>query len=45
VNGPDPAAVRELFQGALDELVIYDRALAPDEIRALASGAQPRLSP
>ena len=45
INGPDPDAVRELFQGALDELLIYDRALDGEEIRALASGAQPPLSP
>jgi RNA polymerase sigma-70 factor, ECF subfamily len=43
-NGPDPR-VRELLEGALDELVIYDRALADDEIRALAAGTQPRQAP
>ena len=32
------------FDGLLDELVVYDRALAPAEIAALAAGAQPALS-
>jgi hypothetical protein len=41
VNGPDPAAVDELFEGALDELVMYDRALDRSEIGALAARQQP----
>ena len=36
-----PGEVRELFDGALDELAIFDRALADGEIGALAAGAQP----
>ena len=30
--------------GSLDELVLYDRALPPEEVAALAAGAQPALS-
>ena len=45
VNGPDSNDVQELFFGAIDELSVYDRVLRPDEIRALAQGAQPPLSP
>jgi Concanavalin A-like lectin/glucanases superfamily len=44
INGPDAEFVRELFQGALDELLIYDRALTPEELVSLANGQQPRLS-
>jgi len=43
VNVPDPDRPTELFDGALDELVIYGRALAGDEIAALASGAEPKI--
>ncbi len=32
------------FDGLLDELLVYDRPLAPEEIAALAAGAQPPLS-
>ena len=32
------------FDGVLDELIVYDRTLAPAEIQALAAGAQPPLS-
>jgi hypothetical protein len=42
-NTPDEF-VREVFQGALDELLIYDRALSPEEMVSLANGQQPRLS-
>jgi hypothetical protein len=31
------------FQGAIDELLLYQRALSPAEISALAAGLQPRL--
>jgi hypothetical protein len=41
VNGPDQSDVKEHLEGVMDELVIYDRALAPDEVAALAAGAQP----
>jgi RNA polymerase sigma-70 factor (ECF subfamily) len=44
INTPDDF-VREVFQGALDELLIYDRALSADEMVSLANGQQPRLSP
>jgi hypothetical protein len=43
INTPDEF-VREVFQGALDELLIYDRALSPEEMVSLANGQQPRLS-
>ena len=44
INRPDADFVREVFQGALDELLIYDRALSPEEMVSLANGQQPRLS-
>jgi RNA polymerase sigma-70 factor (ECF subfamily) len=38
INGPEVGAeAHHLFRGDLDELAIYDRALAPEEIRALAA--------
>jgi hypothetical protein len=37
-----PGVVRERLDGTIDETAIYDRALAPREIAALAAGAQPR---
>ena len=43
INTPDEF-VRELFQGSLDELLIYDRALSAEEMVSLANGQQPRLS-
>jgi RNA polymerase sigma-70 factor (ECF subfamily) len=42
-NYPDPSVVDEKLAGAIDELVIHDRALGPGEIAALARGIQPRL--
>jgi hypothetical protein len=39
LNGPDPDTASEHFEGALDELRLYRRALTDEEIRALASGA------
>jgi hypothetical protein len=39
--------VREMgqrFEGAIDELCLYNRALSDEEVAALAAGAQPRLS-
>jgi RNA polymerase sigma factor (sigma-70 family) len=36
-----PGVVHELLDGAVDETVIYDRALGAAEIAALAAGAQP----
>ena len=41
VNGPDKRVADERFSGALDELVLYDRALTEDEVRALAARKQP----
>jgi RNA polymerase sigma factor (sigma-70 family) len=41
LNGSDQSDVKEHLEGVMDELVIYDRALAPDEVAALAAGAQP----
>jgi RNA polymerase sigma factor (sigma-70 family) len=41
VNGPLGAA-NEAFEGSLDELLMYDRALSDEEIEALAGGVQPR---
>jgi RNA polymerase sigma-70 factor (ECF subfamily) len=43
-NGPDPAVTTQHFAGAIDELAIYDRPLAADEVAALAAGQQPPLS-
>jgi RNA polymerase sigma-70 factor (ECF subfamily) len=45
INGPRPDRVSELFEGQIDELAVYDRALRADEIQKLAQGAQPALSP
>jgi RNA polymerase sigma factor (sigma-70 family) len=44
MNGPAPASPSERFVGSLDELLIYDRALPPEEVAALAAGSQPALS-
>jgi hypothetical protein len=41
INSPNPEDVTELFEGALDELVLYERALSVDEIAALAARKQP----
>jgi hypothetical protein len=40
-NGPETTPVVEFFRGAIDELVLYDRALSEAEIKALAQGAAP----
>jgi RNA polymerase sigma-70 factor (ECF subfamily) len=45
INAPDQVEATERFEGALDELVVYERALGAGEIAALAAGAQPALSP
>jgi hypothetical protein len=37
------ADANQRFQGALDELLLYERALPPQEIAALAAGTQPDL--
>jgi RNA polymerase sigma-70 factor (ECF subfamily) len=44
VNGPNPDAVRERFEGAVDEVLLFKRALGAAEIAALAGGAQPPVS-
>jgi RNA polymerase sigma factor (sigma-70 family) len=41
INGPDTALARQRFIGAVDELLVYQRALSPAEIAALAGGVQP----
>jgi RNA polymerase sigma-70 factor (ECF subfamily) len=42
VNGPDPAVVSQKLKGAVDEVILYDRALSAAEIAALAAGGRPR---
>jgi hypothetical protein len=42
-NWPDPGEVNQKLKGAIDELAIYDRALEPAQIAALARRIQPRL--
>jgi hypothetical protein len=44
MNGPAGSPATQKFRGALDELLVYDRALSREEVAALASGVQPRLS-
>jgi RNA polymerase sigma-70 factor, ECF subfamily len=41
----DRNVANELFQGVIDELTIHNRRLDGAEIRALAAGSQPSLSP
>jgi RNA polymerase sigma-70 factor, ECF subfamily len=43
INTPDQGLIKENLEGVMDELLIYDRALASEEIAALASGTQPPL--
>jgi RNA polymerase sigma factor (sigma-70 family) len=43
VNVPDPERPTELFNGSMDELLIYRRALTGEEIGALAGGAEPKI--
>jgi RNA polymerase sigma factor (sigma-70 family) len=43
LNVPDPDAPTELLEGAMDDLLIYKRALAAEEIAALAAGAEPKI--
>ena len=38
------ATIRHFPGAAVDEVVVYDRALSPEEIRTLSLGAQPPLS-
>jgi hypothetical protein len=44
-NGPNPAEINELFDGAVDEVAIFARALDPEEIAALAAGWRPGARP
>jgi RNA polymerase sigma-70 factor (ECF subfamily) len=44
MNGPAGGPATQRFRGDLDELLVYDRALARDEVAALAAGVQPPLS-
>jgi RNA polymerase sigma-70 factor, ECF subfamily len=44
MNGSPPRLPSERFVGSMDELVLYDRALPPEDVMALAVGAQPALS-
>jgi RNA polymerase sigma-70 factor (ECF subfamily) len=39
--GEDRARPGQRFEGAIDELLVYERALSGDEIRALTEGASP----
>jgi RNA polymerase sigma-70 factor (ECF subfamily) len=45
VNGREPGRAQDRFRGAIDELLVYARALPPDEIAALAARAQPAPTP
>jgi RNA polymerase sigma-70 factor (ECF subfamily) len=40
-NGPDPSRIEARFDGGLDELLLFDRALAPGEIAQLAARPRP----
>jgi hypothetical protein len=44
-RGESGSGVVQRFYGAMDELLLYDRALSDEEIAALATRTQPRLSP
>jgi RNA polymerase sigma-70 factor (ECF subfamily) len=44
-NGPEPGQAQDRFRGALDELLVYDRALSGAEIGALAARVQPVPAP
>jgi RNA polymerase sigma factor (sigma-70 family) len=43
INGRSTTAVRQRLDGSFDEVLVYDRALSPEEIAALAARTQPRL--
>jgi RNA polymerase sigma-70 factor, ECF subfamily len=45
VNDRDPRRTETRFDGAIDELLVYDRALGASEIAALAARQQPRPPP
>jgi hypothetical protein len=41
VNGPDPGLTESRFDGLVGEVLVYDRALPPSQIAALAAGQRP----
>jgi hypothetical protein len=41
LRSDDRVRVRQLFEGAVDELLVYERALDGQEIATLAGGATP----
>jgi RNA polymerase sigma-70 factor, ECF subfamily len=41
INGPGDTRRAEQLSGAVDEVMVHDRALAPAEVAALAAGEQP----
>jgi hypothetical protein len=43
LNVPNPEAPTEVLEGAIDDLLIYKRALGSEEIAALAAGAEPQI--
>ena len=43
-NGPNADQVTERFEGFIDEVLVFARALGAAEIAALAGGSQPRVS-
>jgi hypothetical protein len=46
INGPSPdQPANELYEGAMDELASYGRALSDAEVEALAAGTQPAGQP
>jgi RNA polymerase sigma-70 factor (ECF subfamily) len=45
VKGREPGQAYDRFRGAIDELLVYDRALPADQIAALAARVQPGVAP
>jgi hypothetical protein len=45
LDGSERGRVTQLFEGTLDELLVYQRALDEAEVRALAAGIAPPLPP
>ena len=39
LRGPDRQRIEQRFEGAIDDLLVYERALSAEEISALARGA------
>ena len=44
INSRDPGRAEARFDGAIDEMLLYHRALSPTEMRTLATKHQPPLS-